>query len=59
MMESEKIEFKGAMDEMLSGRIDKPESEVKACALFAHYFYLLEKPKGRWKYIKGTRVLGC
>jgi putative redox protein len=37
-MNSEKIEFKGAMGEMLAGRIDKPESETKACALFAHCF---------------------
>ena len=38
MMESERIEFKGAMGEMLAGRIDKPEADVKACALFAHCF---------------------
>lgn len=37
-MESERIEFKGSSGETLSGRIDKPESDVKACALFAHCF---------------------
>lgn len=37
-MKSERIEFKGALGEMLAGRIDKPESDVKACALFAHCF---------------------
>lgn len=38
MMKSERIEFKGALGEILAGRIDKPESGVKACAIFAHCF---------------------
>lgn len=37
-MKSKKVEFKGALGETLSGRIDSPEGEVKACALFAHCF---------------------
>ena len=37
-MKSEKITFKGALGEKLSGRIDMPEGESRACALFAHCF---------------------
>lgn len=37
-MKSEKVEFKGALGETLSGRIDSPEGEIKACTLFAHCF---------------------
>jgi alpha/beta superfamily hydrolase len=37
-MKSEKIQFKGALGEMLSGRIDLPDGKAKACALFAHCF---------------------
>ena len=37
-MKSERIEFKGSLGETLAGRIDKPEGDIKACALFAHCF---------------------
>jgi len=37
-MKSERVEFKGALGETLAGRIDKPDGESKACALFAHCF---------------------
>ncbi|TVR17373.1 MAG: alpha/beta hydrolase [Balneolaceae bacterium] len=37
-MKSEKVEFKGALGEKLSGRIDMPEGEIVSCALFAHCF---------------------
>ncbi len=37
-MRSEKITFKGALGEKLSGRIDMPEGEIVSCALFAHCF---------------------
>ena len=37
-MKSDRVEFKGALGETLAGRIDKPEGEIKACALFAHCF---------------------
>lgn len=37
-MEYDKIAFKGHSGEKLSARLDKPEGEVKAYALFAHCF---------------------
>ena len=37
-MISEKYEFKGYNDKLLSGRIEKPDGEIKAYALFAHCF---------------------
>lgn len=37
-MKSKKVEFKGALGETLSGRVDYPEGDIKACALFAHCF---------------------
>lgn len=37
-MESRSIEFKGAFGDTLSAKLDVAESEVKACALFAHCF---------------------
>lgn len=37
-MKSERIEFEGALGKTLSGRLDKPEGDIKACALFAHCF---------------------
>ena len=35
---SEKISFPGALGEDLAARLDLPEGDVKACALFAHCF---------------------
>ena len=37
-MKSEKVEFKSALGEKLSGRVDMPEGDVISCALFAHCF---------------------
>jgi alpha/beta superfamily hydrolase len=37
-MATEKIEFKGALGDMLAGKIDTPDGEHRACALFAHCF---------------------
>jgi alpha/beta superfamily hydrolase len=37
-MKSERIEFEGALGDMLSAKVDYPEGEHKACALFAHCF---------------------
>ncbi|WP_069129920.1 alpha/beta hydrolase family protein [Rhodohalobacter halophilus] len=37
-MPSNKIEFKGALGEMLSAKVDMPDGDHKACALFAHCF---------------------
>lgn len=37
-MPSKKIAFVGALGETLSAKIDLPEGETKACALFAHCF---------------------
>jgi alpha/beta superfamily hydrolase len=37
-MASKKIEFEGALGETLSARVDQPDGEHKACALFAHCF---------------------
>lgn len=37
-MKSKKVEFKGALGDKLSGRVDMPEGEIKTCALFAHCF---------------------
>jgi len=37
-MKSKKVEFKGALGDKLSGRVDMPDSETKTCALFAHCF---------------------
>ena len=34
----QKIEFNGSQDKKLAARLDKPEGEIKACALFAHCF---------------------
>lgn len=34
----EKITFEGSQGEMLAARLDKPQGEIKACALFAHCF---------------------
>ncbi|MEQ9279728.1 MAG: alpha/beta fold hydrolase [Balneola sp.] len=37
-MESKKIEFTGSTGENLSAKIDLPDGDTKACALFAHCF---------------------
>lgn len=37
-MPSKKIEFTGALGETLSAKIDLPDGNIKACALFAHCF---------------------
>ena len=37
-MASEKIRFKGAMGDMLSAKIDRPDGDIRACVLFAHCF---------------------
>jgi len=39
-MKSKKLEFKGALGEKLSARVDMPEEDntIKACAIFAHCF---------------------
>ena len=37
-MPYEKLEFTGSMGETLAGRLDKPQGEIKAYALFAHCF---------------------
>lgn len=37
-MATEKIEFKGALGDMLAGKVDTPDGEHRACALFAHCF---------------------
>lgn len=37
-MNTKKIEFKGALGDVLSGKIDPHEGEHRACALFAHCF---------------------
>lgn len=37
-MPSEKIEFKGAFGDMLSAKVDRPDGDHRACALFAHCF---------------------
>jgi alpha/beta superfamily hydrolase len=37
-MKSDKITFEGALGKTLSGRIDSPAGQPKACALFAHCF---------------------
>lgn len=34
----EKIEFKGALDHTLAARLDRPEGQIRAYALFAHCF---------------------
>ncbi len=37
-MTTKKIEFKGALGDMLAGKVDTPDGEHRACALFAHCF---------------------
>ncbi len=37
-MPSIKVQFKGALGETLAAKMDTPEGEIKACALFAHCF---------------------
>lgn len=37
-MDTKKVEFKGAMGESLAAKIDYPEGDHTACALFAHCF---------------------
>ncbi|MBO6571723.1 MAG: alpha/beta fold hydrolase [Balneola sp.] len=37
-MESKKVEFTGSTGESLSAKIDLPDRDTKACALFAHCF---------------------
>lgn len=37
-MKSKRIEFKGAMGDKLSAKLDMAEGNLKACALFAHCF---------------------
>jgi putative redox protein len=37
-MKSERLKFEGALGEMLSAKLDQPDEEVVACALFAHCF---------------------
>lgn len=37
-MESKKVEFTGSTGESLSAKIDLPDGDTKACALFAHCF---------------------
>jgi alpha/beta superfamily hydrolase len=37
-MASKKVTFKGALGETLAGRLDLPDDNMKACALFAHCF---------------------
>lgn len=34
----QKIEFEGSQGEMLAARLDRPDGDIKACALFAHCF---------------------
>lgn len=38
MTRSEKVEFKGAKDDLLAGRLDRPNGRPRAFALFAHCF---------------------
>ncbi|HEX9448468.1 MAG TPA: alpha/beta fold hydrolase [Dongiaceae bacterium] len=38
MVRSEKVEFQGALGDLLAGRLDRPEDEPRAYALFAHCF---------------------
>ena len=38
MIRSEKVEFRGAKGGLLAGRLDQPETEPRAYALFAHCF---------------------
>lgn len=37
-MPSKKIEFTGALGETLAAKMDMPDGDIKACALFAHCF---------------------
>lgn len=37
-MRTEKVEFEGALGDKLAGRLDSPDDDVKAYALFAHCF---------------------
>ena len=37
-MKSKRLKFEGALGETLSAKLDQPDGEVVACALFAHCF---------------------
>ena len=37
-MNSTRVEFEGAFGDALAGKLDQPEGDVRACALFAHCF---------------------
>lgn len=37
-MPSKKVQFTGALGETLAAKLDTPDGEIKACALFAHCF---------------------
>ncbi|MCR9133764.1 MAG: alpha/beta fold hydrolase [bacterium] len=57
-MTSKKIEFTGALNENLSAKIDLPDGEVKAYALFAHCFTCSKDLKAVGNITKGLAEFG-
>ncbi len=58
-MQSKKVEFKGALDETLSAKVDLPEEEhIKAYALFAHCFTCSKDLKAVGNITRGLAEAG-
>lgn len=57
-MESKKIEFTGSTGENLSAKIDLPDGDTKACALFAHCFTCSKDLKAVGNITKALAEIG-
>ncbi len=57
-METKRIEFEGALGEKLAAKVDLPESEHKACALFAHCFTCSKNLKAVGNIAKAMNRMG-
>jgi len=57
-MESKKVEFKGSTGEKLSAKIDLPENEPNAYALFAHCFTCSKDLKAVGNITRGLAEIG-
>jgi putative redox protein len=57
-MESKKVEFTGSTGENLSAKIDLPDGDTKACALFAHCFTCSKDLKAVGNITKALAEIG-
>lgn len=57
-METKKIEFEGALGDNLDARVNLPEGEHKACALFAHCFTCSKNLKAVGNIAKAMNRMG-